>query len=56
MVGKIYNNVQNVLILVRTKIDQLEDNTTEIKHRISQKKKSYKCFKFYLVVQKYYKK
>jgi hypothetical protein len=36
-----------------TKIDQLGDNISEIKHRISHKK-SYKCFKFYLVAQKYY--
>ena len=36
-----------------TKINQLRDNTTEIKQNQSNKK-SYKCFKLYLVAQKYY--
>ena len=31
-----------------TKIDQVRDNTTEIKQNFS-KTKSHKCFKFYLV-------
>jgi hypothetical protein len=46
-----YNHVQNVLTWVQiqpckectylgTKIDQLADNTTEIKHRISQKREA----------------
>ena len=37
-----------------TKINQTGDNTTEIKHTINQS--SYKCFKFYLVAQRYLKK
>jgi hypothetical protein len=43
------------MYLLRYKNRPAGDNTTEIKHRISQKK-SYKCFKLYLVAQKYYKK
>jgi hypothetical protein len=37
-----------------TKIDQMGDNITEIKDRIT--KKIYKCIKLYFVAQKYYKK
>jgi hypothetical protein len=37
-----------------TKTDQTGDNTTEIKQNYSNKK-SYRCFKFYLVAQRYYK-
>jgi len=38
-----------------TKIDLSGNNETEIKHKLI-KEKSYKCFKFYLVAQKYYQK
>ena len=39
-----------------TKIDQTGDNTTEVKHKVNQTRKAIKCFKFYLVAQRYYRK